>query len=52
MVMICQASSAAAERVFSMLKAIIGDQQQSRALQETQEASIMLRYHALKCGDL
>ena len=28
MVMICQASSAAAERVFSMLKAAIGDQQQ------------------------
>ena len=30
MVMICQPSSAAAERVFSMLKAIVGDQQCKR----------------------
>jgi hypothetical protein len=52
MVMICQPSSAAAERVFSMLKALIGDQQQARALQGTQEANLMVRYNALKRGEL
>jgi hypothetical protein len=52
MVMICCSSSAAAERVFSMLKALIGDQQQACALEDYQEAAIMCRYNGLKRGDL
>jgi hypothetical protein len=52
MVMICQSSSAAAERVFSMLKALIGDQQQARSLQDLQEATIMARYNGLQRGVL
>ena len=47
MVMICTSSSAAAERVFSMLKAIIGDQQQARTLEDAQEAFIMAHYNGL-----
>jgi hypothetical protein len=50
-VMICQPSSAAAERVFSMLLALMGPQQQARALQGTQEAAIMARYNGLQRGD-
>jgi len=52
MVMICQPSSASAERIFSMLKALIGDQQQANALQDYQEASIMARYNGLQRGEL
>jgi hypothetical protein len=47
-VMILQPSSAAAERVFSMLKAIMGDQQQARSLEDYQEAAIMTRYNELQ----
>jgi hypothetical protein len=46
--MILQPSSAAAERVFSMLKAIMGDQQQARSLEDYQEAAIMTRYNELQ----
>jgi hypothetical protein len=52
MVMICAPSSAAAERIFSMLKALIGDQQQANALQDYQEAAIMARYNGLQRGVL
>jgi hypothetical protein len=52
MVMICQASSAAAERVFSMLKALIGEQQQANALEDYQEGAIMARYNGLQRGAL
>lgn len=44
-VMLLQPSSAAAERVFSMLKALMGDQQMNSALVDYQEASIMLHYN-------
>lgn len=47
-VMILQPSSAAAERIFSMLKAIMGDQQQARAKEDYQEAAIMTRYNELQ----
>jgi len=52
MVMICQASSAAAERIFSMLKALIGEQQQATALQDYQQAAIMARYNGIQRGVL
>ena len=42
-----QPSSAASERVFSMLTSCFGDQQ-THALEETVEASIMLRYNKRK----
>jgi hypothetical protein len=47
-VLILQPSSAAAERIFSMLKALMGDQQQARALEDYQEAAIMTRYNQLQ----
>ena len=47
-VMILQVSSAAAERVFSMLKAIMGDQQAASALQDYQQTAIMTRYNQLQ----
>lgn len=47
-ILILQPSSAAAERVFSMLKAIMGEQQQNSALEDYQEAAIMTRYNALQ----
>jgi hypothetical protein len=50
-VMILQPSSAACERVFSMLKAIMGEQQQSRAKEDYQEAAIMTRYNQLQRGN-
>ena len=47
-VIICQPSSAAAECVFSMLKALFGDQQMANARQDYQEAAIMTRYNKLQ----
>ena len=47
-VMILTPSSAAAERVFSMLKALIGDNQQASALEDYQQTSIMLHYNQLQ----
>jgi len=47
-VMILTPSSAAAERVFSMLKALIGDNQQANALEDYQQTSIMLHYNQLQ----
>jgi hypothetical protein len=47
-VLILQPSSAAAERVFSMLKALMGDQQMGHALQDYQEAALMIRYNQLQ----
>jgi hypothetical protein len=47
-VLILQPSSAAAERVFSMLKALMGDQQMARALEDYQEAALMSRYNQLQ----
>ena len=44
-VMLLQPSSAAAERVFSMLKALMGDQQASKALQDYQQAALMIHYN-------
>lgn len=49
--MILQPSSAACERVFSMLKAIMGEQQQARAKEDYQETAIMMRYNQLQRGD-
>ena len=46
-VMLLQPSSAAAERVFSMLKALMGDQQASRALEDYQQAGLMIHYNQL-----
>ena len=46
-VMLLQPSSAAAERVFSMLKALIGDQQVSRTLEDYQQAALMVHYNQL-----
>ena len=43
-VLLVQPSSAAAERVFSLLKATFSDQQDS-ALQDYLESSIMLQYN-------
>ena len=45
-VMLLQPSSAAAERVFSMLKALMGDQQAS-ALEDYQQAGLMIHYNQL-----
>jgi hypothetical protein len=42
-IMVLQPSSAAAERVFSMLKNLMGEQQQNSALEGYQEAAIMTR---------
>ena len=47
-VMLLQPSSAAAERVFSMLKALMGDQQASKALQDYQQAALMIHYNQLQ----
>jgi hypothetical protein len=47
-VMILPPSSAAAERVFSMLKSLIGDQQMALTLEDYQETSIMLHYNQLQ----
>lgn len=47
-VMVLQPSSAAAERVFSMLKNLMGEQQQNSALEDYQETSIMTRYNQLQ----
>jgi hypothetical protein len=47
-VLILQPSSAAAERVFSMLKNLMGDQQQARSMEDYQEAAIMSRYNQLQ----
>jgi hypothetical protein len=44
-VMILAPSSAAAERVFSMLKALIGDRQMASALEDYQQTSIMLHFN-------
>ena len=46
-VMLLQPSSAAAERVFSMLKALIDDQQAGRALEDYQQAALMIHYNQL-----
>jgi hypothetical protein len=43
-----QPSSAAAERVFSMLKALIGEQRMASALEDYQQTSIMLHYNQLQ----
>ena len=43
-VLVLQVSSAAAETVFSLLKAAFGDQQQ-QALADNLQASVMLRYN-------
>ena len=48
-VLILQPSgSAAVERVFSMLKNLMGDQQQARSMEDYQEAAIMSRYNQLQ----
>jgi hypothetical protein len=47
-VMILQPSSAAAERVFSMLKALIGELQMANTLTDYQQTSIMLHYNQLQ----
>ena len=46
--MLHQASSAAAERIFSMLKASMGDQQYGCALEYYQETALMTRYTHLQ----
>jgi hypothetical protein len=51
-IMVCQPSSAAAERVFSMLKAVMGEQQQANALEDYQEATMLARYNGLMRGEL
>ena len=50
-IFLCQPSSAAAEQVFSLLKASLSDQQQS-ALEHYIETSLMLRYNGQWCIDL
>jgi len=45
--MLLQPSSAAAERVFSMLKSLMDDQQAGNALQDYQQAALMIHYNQL-----
>jgi hypothetical protein len=52
MVMICQCSSAAAERVFSVLKALMGAQQCGSAKEDYQEAALFSRYNGLQRGEV